>query len=456
MRRTLLLITALALCCGTLQAKDLDLKKCGARADGKTKVTKVLQKAIDDISASGGGRLTVSGGTFLVTPFELKSGVELHIDADAVLLASPDLADYPERTDVRHYDSAAMPRFRNVSLIYADEARDIAITGRGVIDCNGTCFTMPKEGDDWTGWHFVRTVPRKQSLPRVVFFAGCTDVTVTDVTMRNQPAGWSYWIHDCDRVHFDNCKILADVRYPNNDGIHLNCSRDVTVSDCIIVTGDDSIVIRANSRSLNENKACERVVITNCTLRSWSAAVRLAWTNDGVIRNCVLSNLVIHDSSKGVSIDLPEYTARNPQDASNDYGREATLIENISFSNILMDKVFYPVYARIHTNPEVLVSAIRNLSFIDMQCKSLYYPYLQGRKDCPIEDVVFRGCRFMRLTPDLMPDVKRHGAVPKRTTEQFVHVQRLSFEGCTFSYTGDFDFRNDYDWNVADQRPKEQ
>lgn len=451
MKKSFIIALASLACASVIQAKDIDLKKYGAKADGKTKVTKVLQKAIDEVSNAGGGKVVLSGGTFLVTPFEIKSGVELVIDADAVLLASPDLADYPERTDVRHYDSEAMPRFRNVSLIYADEADNIAITGRGVIDCNGTYFTKHKEGENWKGWHFVRTVPRNQSLPRVVFFAGCKNVRITDVTMRNQPAGWSYWIHDCDYVHFDRCNILADVRYPNNDGIHLNCSRDVTVSNCIIESGDDSIVIRANSRSLKENKACERVTITNCVLRSWSAAVRLAWTNDGVIRDCVLSNLVIHDSSKGVSIDLPEYTARNPEDASNDYGRESTLIENISFSNIRMNKVFFPVYGRVHENPEVTAAAIRHLRFTDMQVESLYNPYLQGRKDCPFEDVIFRNCRFVRLTPDEMPDRDRHGAVPKQMPEPFVHVKGLRLVDCDFTFTGDFGFKNNYDWTVADR-----
>ncbi len=451
MKKSFIIALASLACASVIQAKDIDLKKYGAKADGKTKITKVLQKAIDEVSNAGGGKVVLSGGTFLVTPFEIKSGVELVIDADAVLLASPDLADYPERTDVRHYDSEAMPRFRNVSLIYADEAENIAITGRGVIDCNGTCFTKPKEGDNWTGWHFVRTVPRKQSLPRVVFFAGCKNVRITDVTMRNQPAGWSYWIHDCDYVHFDRCNILADVRYPNNDGIHLNCSRDVTVSNCIIESGDDSIIIRANSRSLKEDKACERVTITNCVLRSWSAAIRLGWTNDGIIRDCLLSNLVIYDSSKGVSIDLPEYTARNPQDASNDYGREATLIENIHFSNIRMDKVFYPVYGRVHENPEVLAAAIRNLRFTDMQVESMYMPYLQGRKDCPFQDILFSNCRFTRLTQADMPDVNRHGPVPKKMPEMFVHVERVNFENCSFTFTGDFNFKNNYDWTAADR-----
>ena len=108
-------------------AKDINVKSLGAKADGKTMVTKVLQKAIDEVSAAGGGRVILSGGTFLSGPIELKSGVELHIDADAVLLASPDIKDFPNRTDARHYDTEALPRRRNAAFIYADEAENIAI-----------------------------------------------------------------------------------------------------------------------------------------------------------------------------------------------------------------------------------------------------------------------------------------------------------------------------------------
>ena len=62
--------------------------------------------------------------------------------------------------------------------------------------------------------------------------------------------------------------IIADVQYPNNDGIHINCSRHVTVSDCNITCGDDCIILRANSVSLKENKVCEFVTVTNCNLTS--------------------------------------------------------------------------------------------------------------------------------------------------------------------------------------------
>jgi len=409
-------------------AKDIDLKSYGAKADGKTKVTKILQKAIDEVSKAGGGRVTLSGGVFLITPIEIKSGVELHIEADATLLASPDLADYPERTDVRHYISKGMPRHRNASIIYADEAENIAITGRGTIDCNGTHFVKEKEGD-WTGWQYVRTVPRKESLPRVVFFAGCKNVTVTDITMTNQPAGWSYWIHDCDVVHFDRCKIIADVRYPNNDGIHINCSRDVTVSNCIIQTGDDSIIIRANSKSLKENKPCERVVVTNCVLRSWSSGIRFAWTNDGVMRDCSFSNLQIYDTSTGISFYMPGIS-----EVSNDYGREATLIENMTFTNIRMKHVYQPILMELVEKEEVLCAGIRNISFSDMQVECMQFPYIKGRKDCVFEEISFNNCTFERLPEEEFADAKRHGAVYFNKGDRYQHVNNLRFNNTRFIY----------------------
>ena len=104
--------------------------------------------------------------------------------------------------------------------------------------------------------------------------------------MVNQPAGWSYWIHDCDFVTCDRLKINANVQYPNNDGIHINSSRNVTVSNCSIVCGDDCLVVRANNASLSENKVCERVVVTNCNLTSYASGIRIGWLNDGVIKNC--------------------------------------------------------------------------------------------------------------------------------------------------------------------------
>lgn len=435
MKRQLAIIFLLAACAASLAAKDIDIRKYGAKPDGRTKCTKAIQKAIDEVSLSGGGRVIVSPGTYMITPFELKSGVELFIDAGATLLASPDLKDYPERENPKHYLSEGMPRFRNASIIYADEAENIAISGRGTIDCNGTQFVKPKEGEDWKGWHFERIAPRRESLPRVVFFAGCKNVRVSDITMTNQPSGWSFWIHDCDLVHFDGVNILADVRYPNNDGIHINSCRDVTVSNCIIETGDDSIVIRANNRSLRENKICERIVITNCTLHSWSSAIRFGWTNDGLMRNIAISNIVIRDSSKGICCSLPKMPSKTFDADSNDYGNEPTRVENVSFSNIQMYEIYgNPICFVVAKADDVLFGGFKDITFSNISVhKSIAFPYFSAREDAPAENIVFDNCLFERVPASELPEnPKRHGAVRNEKPGSEVNVQGLVLNNTRF------------------------
>lgn len=69
------------------------------------------------------------------------------------------------------------------------------------------------------------------------------------------------------------------------------------------------------------------------------------------------------DTTVGIGITLPHIEPVNhPSAARNtapsDIGREATLIENISFSNIMMDRVSSkPIKVRIHDNPFVQVRA---------------------------------------------------------------------------------------------------
>lgn len=415
---------------------NFNISDFGAVGDGKTMNTVQIQSAIDECSKQGGGTVVLKSGVYLSGSITLKSGINLHIEQDAVLLGSPNVEDYPEKETLKHVDTDFLPRWRNASFIFAEECEDIAITGKGKIDCNGTHFTVPFP--DSRTWKYRRI--DKPTPPRVVFFTGCKNILISNITMINQPAGWSYWIHDCDDVVVKNITIDADVDYPNNDGVHINSSRNVTISDCNISCGDDCIVLRANNASLKENKVCENVTVTNCTLTSYSSAVRIGWVQDGTIRNCTLSNLTMYDCSTGVSILIPD-TKRCPKGvypAGADVGREATYVENISFDNIKMDKqCSYPVYIDVCANEEILFKGINGLKFTSLHSKGPELPFIKGRESRPVENISFTDCSFTVTDGSEFDNRNQHGWTALTDLEPYhpmtiMHTKNISFNNTTF------------------------
>lgn len=374
----------------SLSARDFDIVDYGAVGDGKTLNTAAIQKAVDECSAGGGGRVVIGGGTYVTGTIILKSGVELHIGANGVLLGSPDWRDWKDQPDAKHIDTYMCPRHRSAALVFADEAENIAITGRGTLHGNGMAF-VEKDPKSAAG-QLRRRLPLDKSPPRLVLFAGCRRVKVADVNVSYPPAGWSFWVHDCDDVAFDRVSIGVDVDFPNADGIHVNCSRDVRISNCNIETGDDCIIVRANSASLKENKPCERVSVVNCNLRSYSSAVRIGWINDGVVRDCVFSNLTIRDSVCGIGVFFPSGGSRENLP---DQGREESVVENLLFSNIVMDRICArPVYVEITEKGTTRVKSIRNIVFANVVSRGLMAPVVSAPRPGIVEDVTFRGCRF--------------------------------------------------------------
>ena len=417
---------------GTEEKMIFDIREYGAVGDGKTLNTEKIQKAIDDCAAAGGGRVVIAGGKYMTGTVCLKQNVELHLEADGILFASPDCNDFPQNRPVNHVETKMLPRWSNSCLVYAEECENISITGNGVIDCNGEAY-IELSPDDNTGWLYQR----KDSLTpsRVVFVTGCSNVKFEDFTMINQPAGWSIWIHDCDYVTADKLKIIADVNYPNNDGIHINSSRNVTVSNCCIRCGDDCIIVRANNVSLKENKVCERVTVTNCNLTSYSAGIRIGWVQDGIIRNCTFSNIVMTDCWCGIAFKIPymEYDPNNFRTA--DVGREATLIENMSFSNIVCDRYHsVPVRMDVSDNPKLKFEAIRNVYFSGLHARGIGYPYLCGREESPLKNIRFNDCTF-EITGEKETDPNFLRRRWEQPTAGMVtkHVDGLDFNNTTFT-----------------------
>ena len=404
------------------------VKDYGAKGDGVTLDTAAIQAAIDDCTAHGGGQVILEGGKFLCGRITLKDGVDLHLERDAMLLASTNYLDFPEIESTVWRTEYAV-RFNRRCFIYAEACRDIAITGRGVIDCQGHAYVTPMTEeqianrphmsywqtpaplpDDFVpldipvnmvGTYPHNVDPRKTSLApaRVVFFVECQNILVEDVTMQNQYGGWSYWICKCKNVHFDRADIRAAVDVPNNDGIHINCCTDVTISNCNITSGDDCVVIRALSTPLHEPAVCEKICVTNCNMTSHTNGVRIGYIDDGVMRNMTFSNLNITESVTGICMRLPGNTA--PLRMS-DQGIEATLIENLSFSNITIDRGYmYPVRVEIAENNKC--TGIRNIYFSGIHAFTCRMPMVKGRADCHAQNIHFTDCHFTQIRYEDIP-----------------------------------------------------
>ena len=152
-------------------------------------------------------------------------------------------------------------------------------------------------------------------------------------------------------------------------------------------------MVRANNVSLRENKVCEKVTVTNCNLTSYASGIRIGWMNDGVIRNCTFSNIVMTDTSAGIAIQLPHLT--NKSASTSDQGRESTLIENLSFNNIIMDAVFgSPVRITIAEDAGTTVDAVRNIYFSSLHTRGPRGIRIMGRKQNHVDNIRFSNCTF--------------------------------------------------------------
>ena len=350
-QRLLLVLAAGASLAAPAGAATCDVTAYGAVADGKTVSTAAIQRAIDACRDQGGGRVVVPAGVFVTGTLRLHSRIELHLEAGAVLRGSPNLADY-------QLDG------RRLGLLYAERVEGVSITGRGTIDGNSDAFmdrtaakriaaplllqTRQKERfrEVASGLGDGPYVPRDRPFQTLIFSA-CRDVTLEDVTIVNAPF-WAVHFSDCDSVRVRGIRLFNDLMVPNGDGIDFTSCRNVVVSDCDIRAGDDALVFTGYDHHYDlpgftgEKRDSENVVVTNCTLQSRSSAIRIGGFDQNAMRNYAFSNIVIHDSNRGIGV----------------FQRDVGSIENVTFTNVV-------IHTRLHTgdwwgNGEPIhVSAVR-------------------------------------------------------------------------------------------------
>ncbi len=365
-----------------------DITKYGAVADGKTNNSAAIQNAIDACTNNGGGVVLIPSGRFLSGTFCLKSNVNLHLEMGAVLISSideKDIINYTKDFETNTNDSG----WEGGCFLCAFHAENITISGDGVIYGQGdkVFFDTEPEVD---GGYMECPKDCAKFRPRTTFFEDITNLRVTGITFKDA-AFWTLHMAGCKRVLVDNIKILNDVRGANNDGIDPDSCKDVVISNCIIESGDDAIVIK-NTLSMGKlYGGCENIVISNCILHSQDSALKIGTETYKSIKNVILSDCIVKDCSRGVGI----------------WVRDGAVVENIRIHNLIGsvrryadrfsvkghpgwwgkgEPLFISNTPRYKDSPKN-TGVIRNVIFKDIEMNSEAGIFMRADEDCPIENI---------------------------------------------------------------------
>jgi polygalacturonase len=299
------------------QAADLNITQFGAVGDGITLNTAAIQQAIDACTRQGGGRVIIPAGRFLSGTVVLKDNVTLHLQQEAVLLGSIDLAHY------KNLDPFTEGLGIDVgwALLVAVDARNIGLEGPGRIDGQGAALKARHiltdnrpEGQRWGLRPFLLRVVR------------CTGVTVKDVTL-NYAGAWTSHYFQSRQLHIENVKIVSH-GVAHNDGIGIDGCQDVRIKDCDIVSGDDALVFKTTSSKM----ACKNIEVSGLRLKSNQAGIKMGTESMAPFEDIKITDCHIYDTKNG-GIKLLTVDGAH--------------LRNVEIANITMDQVRTPMLFRL-------------------------------------------------------------------------------------------------------------
>ncbi len=288
-----------------------DILTFGAKGDGVTDDAVAIQKAIDRCSAEGGGIvLFPRNHVFLSGPVELKSNVELRLEATATLKANPDESIYK-------LSAFGENRGEGMLWLWAKDAVNLSITGKGTIHGNGIAFMGAELEDSYE----LKPLADQTFDPRphVLTLTNVQNLTIRDVTIK-EGAYWTVHLIGCNEAVIDGINLLNNLKIRNGDGIDLDHSKNVRIANCHITSGDDCICLK-NRREFEQYGSCHDIVVTNCVMSSRSCAIKIGSENMDSIYNVVFDNCIITGSNRGLGIQ----------------NRDEGTVTDVVFSNIQLD-----------------------------------------------------------------------------------------------------------------------
>ncbi|ACU62935.1 glycosyl hydrolase family 28 protein [Chitinophaga pinensis] len=351
----------------------LSIVALGAKADGVTLNSKIINAAITKASENGGGVVMIPAGLWLTGPIVMKSNVNLYLAPNALLQFTTDFDQYP-LVETTYEGLKAM---RCQAPISAVNAENIAITGKGIIDGGGDAWRIVKkdkltesqwkkllasggiEGEDKKTWYpsaksqkgshtklagvieSGKTAADYNDIkdflrPNMLSITSCKYVLLEGVTFQNSPA---WCLHPLLTEHITLRDVYAKNPWyaQNGDGIDLESCRYARIEGCTFDVGDDGICIKSgrDEQGRKRGVATEDVIVNNCTVYHAHGGFVVGSEMSGGARNLFVSNC----SFLGTDIGLRFKTTR---------GRggivEKIYVNNINMKDIPAEAILLDMY----------------------------------------------------------------------------------------------------------------
>jgi polygalacturonase len=389
--------------------RTFDITAFGARDRATTPATDAIRRAVSACAAAGGGRVVVPAGRFVTGPIHLASNVNLHLDDDATLAFV---------TDPKAYLPLVLTRFEGMELwnysplIYAVDAVNVAVTGRGTLDGQASF-------DHWWPWKGAwKDVPARPGQPTQiparlrlagmveagvpvgerVFGEGaylrssfvqpyrCQNVLIDGVTIVNSPM-WEIHPVFCRNVTVRD--VTVRTHGPNNDGCNPESSRDVLIERCAFDTGDDCIALKSgrNAEGRRLNVPVENVIIRDCEMRDGHGGVVVGSEASGGARNIFAERCRMDSPQLDRALRFKTNSVRGGT-IEHVYMRDVT-VGQVAEAVVTAD-FFYEEGDSGRFPPTLRDVELRNVT----SQKSRYGLLLRGYTHAPISDVRVINCRF--------------------------------------------------------------
>lgn len=307
-------------------------------------ISKELQEVIDKYSSKGNIIYFPKGEYVLSTVF-LRDHTHIKFARGTKILGSKNFYDFSldEKVDYPLYQDNSHSYF-HCSLFVGEHIKDVSITGKGLID-------MQSVWDEDNVRNIVHRGVKVIALKEVNNFVlkDFKAINATDLAI---------YFAGCKHGLIDNIKLKVYI-----DGISPDCSKDIKISNCDVISGDDGIVLKS-SYTLNRLESTENIKVTNCKIKSRCNAIKFGTESNGDFKNISFDNISIKDSRiTAISIESVD----------------GAHIENIKFNNILIKNSGTPLFIyvgdRLRGPKGSKIGSIKNIYFNNIKAIGPYHLY---------------------------------------------------------------------------------